>query len=117
MPRCTPIDKTYLEKNAVPRNITNGGPLYNDVISQTGTVDAARGPAVPDAASEKGKHDMQEPLCHEGMPNVPGTATNNIFNANCPEDGQAYHMASMKEPERIAMAAFTSREWRAGGHN
>jgi hypothetical protein len=42
------------------------------------------------------------PLCHDGVPNVPdvpGTVTNNIFNANCPEDGQAYHMASMKEPE------------------
>jgi hypothetical protein len=51
------------------------------------------------------------------VPDVPGTATNDIFDATCPEDGQAYHKTSMKEPERIAMAAFTSREGRAGGHN
>ena len=56
------IDKTCLEKTAMPRNITNGGPPNNDVLSQTGTVDAARGPAVPDATSEKGKHDVPETL-------------------------------------------------------
>jgi hypothetical protein len=110
------INKTCLEKTAVPRNITNGGPPNNNVISQTEKVDAARRPAMPDAASEKGKLDVQETLCHEGMPNVPN-ATNNNFNANCPEDGQAYLSASLKEPKRIAMAAFTSREGRAGGHN
>jgi hypothetical protein len=112
------IDRSCLEKTAVPRNITNGGPPNDDVLSRTGTVDAARGTAEPDAASEEGKHDVQETLYHEGVPNVadvPGTATNKIFNGNCPEDGQAYHMASMKEPERTAMAAFTSREGRAGG--
>jgi hypothetical protein len=34
------IDKTCIEKTAVPRNITNNGPPYNDVLSQTGTVDS-----------------------------------------------------------------------------
>jgi hypothetical protein len=109
-----------LEEIAVPSNITNGGSPNNDVLSQTGTEDTTRGPAVPDAASEKGMHDVQETLCQRGMhnvPDMPGTATINNFNATCPEDGQAYHKASMKEPERIAMAAFTSREGRAGGHN
>jgi hypothetical protein len=114
------IDKTCLEKTAMPRNIANGSPSNNDVLSQTGTVEAARGPAVPDAASEKVKHYVQETLCHEGMPTVSDvhkTTTNDMFNATCPEDRQAYHKTSMKEPERIAMDAFTSREGRAGGHN
>jgi hypothetical protein len=86
------IDKTCLEKTALPRNIANGGPTNNDVLSQTGTVDAARGPAVPAAASKKGKQDVRETLCHEGLPivpDVPGTATNDIFAATCPEYGQA----------------------------
>ena len=55
----------------MPRNIANGGPPNNDVLSQTGTMDAARGLAMPAAASEKGKHAVQETPCHEGMPIVP----------------------------------------------
>jgi hypothetical protein len=97
------INKTCLEKTAVPRNIANGGLPNNDVLSQTGTVDAAKGPAVPDAASEK------------GVPDVAGTTTSNNFNANSPKDGQTSYMTSMKEPEKIAMTAFTSGEGRAGG--
>ena len=101
----------------MPRNIANGGPPNNDVLSQTGTVDAAKGPSVPDTASEKGEHDVKETSCHEGVPDVPGTATSNNFNANSPKVGQTSYMTSMKEPEKIAMTAFTLGEGRAGGHN
>jgi hypothetical protein len=77
------IDKTCLEKTAVPRNIANGGPPNNYVLSQTGTVDDAGGPAVPSAASERGKHDVQETLCLEGIPSIPDiprTTAHNISN-------------------------------------
>jgi hypothetical protein len=104
------IDKTCLVKTAMPRNITNDGPPNNNKLSQTGTVDAAKGPSVPDTASEKGEHDVKETSCHKGVPDVPGTATSNNFNANSPKDGQTSYMTSKKEPEKIAMTAFTSGE-------
>jgi hypothetical protein len=99
--------------------------ILNGMLSQTGTVDVARRPAVPDAASKKGEPNVQEILCQEDMKDktymhiidVPGAIANKNFNTYSPEDGQTYYMASMTETERIAMTAFTSDERKAGGHN
>ena len=80
---------------------------------------------MPDAALKKGEPNVQEILCQEDMKDktymhiidVPGAIANKNFDNNSPGDGQTYYMASMTEPERIAMTAFTSEERRAGGHN
>jgi hypothetical protein len=111
------MDKTCLVKTAVPRNITDDGPLNNGMLSRMGTVDVDRRPAVPNATSEKGEPDVQKTSLHGEVPDVPRTTTNNSFNTNSPKDGQTSYMTSMKEPEKIAMTAFTSGEGRAGGHN
>jgi hypothetical protein len=57
--------------------------ILNGVPRQTGTVDIARRPAVPNATSKKGKPNVQGTLCQD---DVPGAVANQNFNTNTSSD-------------------------------